>query len=98
MQMATLSSIKGPLDSESLAQLSESMAHLTGGPFGANLTASVGSHRPKLLVRQLTWRVGPLRNARHEFRSIEVETHGKCFLSGASMELAKYADLAPTLN
>ena len=70
MPVASLTSIKGPLDpddavksalngtqvrcamnSESLAWLSEFMAHLTGGAFEADLTELVGSHRPKLLVR-----------------------------------------------
>ena len=88
MQVASLASIKGPLDptdavksalngppvrcamnSESWARLSEFMAHLTGSAFGPNLTASVGSHGPKLLVRHLAWRLGPPWNARHEFRS-----------------------------
>ena len=70
MQMATLTSAKGPCDptgavksalnwppvrctmnSESLARLSEFMAHLTGSDFGADLTAPAGSHRPLALVR-----------------------------------------------
>ena len=52
--------VRCAMNSESLARLSKFMAHLTGGPFRANLTASVGSHRPLL---------APLRNACHEFRS-----------------------------
>ena len=74
MQMASLTSVKGPLDpddavksarkshpvrcaidSASLARLSESMAHLTGCDFRADLTAPVGSHRPKLLVKRTAY-------------------------------------------
>ena len=56
--------VRRAIDSESLARLSESMAHLTGSDFGADLTGSVGSYRPELLVRHLAWRLGlwvPLR-------------------------------------
>ena len=43
--------VRCAMNSESLAQLSEFMAHLTWDAFEADLTAPVGSHRPKLLVR-----------------------------------------------
>ena len=88
MQVASLTSIKGPLDpdgevksalngpqvrcamnSESLARLSEFMAHLTGSPFRADLTAPVGSHGPLALVRGATCMLRPPWNACHEFRS-----------------------------
>ena len=61
--------VRCAMNSESLARLSEFMAHLTGSAFGPNLTASVGSHGPKLLVRHLAWRLGPPWDAHHEFRS-----------------------------
>ena len=53
---AVKSALNGPqvrcaIDSESLARLSESMARLTGSDFGADSTASVGSHGPLVPVR-----------------------------------------------
>ena len=62
--------VRCAINSESLARLSELMAHLTGSAFGPDLTGPVGSHGPRLLVRHLTWRLGPPWNARHEFRSM----------------------------
>ena len=71
---AVKSALNGPpvrcaIDSESRARLSESMAHLTGSAFEADLTGPVGSHGPLLPVRHLAWRLEPLWNACHEFRS-----------------------------
>ena len=61
--------VRCAIDSESLARLSEFMAHLTGSPFRADLTAPVGSHGPLALVRGATCMLVPPWNACHAFRS-----------------------------